>query len=106
MACASTAQRGVAGIYESCEDVLTRWIGQSTEALYYELGPPNLHMMQQSDTQTEMVWDMTIDRIPGQADEYGLLPLTFANLSIALRRRARRYHSIGQTHRGVYSNAD
>jgi hypothetical protein len=76
MACASTPEPSVAGIYESWDDVITRWIGKSTEALYYELGPPNLHAMQRSDTQTEMVWDMTIDRMPGQADEYGLLPLT------------------------------
>jgi hypothetical protein len=43
---------------------------------YYELGPPNLHAIQRTDKQTELVWDMTIDRMPGQADEYGLLPLT------------------------------
>jgi hypothetical protein len=24
---------------------------------------------------TEMVWDFGIDRMPGQADEYGLLPM-------------------------------
>jgi hypothetical protein len=76
IACASTLGPGVAGIYESWDDVITRWIGKSKEALYYELGPPNLHAVQLTDKQTELVWDMTIDRMPGQADEYGLLPLT------------------------------
>jgi hypothetical protein len=63
-------------MYESWDDVITRWIGKSKEALYYELGPPNLHALELTDRQTEMMWDMTIDRMPGQADEYGLLPLT------------------------------
>jgi hypothetical protein len=36
------------------------------EALYYELGPPNLHAVQLTDKQTELVRDMTIDRIPGR----------------------------------------
>ena len=76
MACAPTSQPGVAGVYPSWDDVITRWIGQSKEALYYELGPPNLHAVQLTDQQTELVWDMTIDRMPGQADEYDLLPLT------------------------------
>jgi hypothetical protein len=76
MACAPPPQPGVAGIYESWDDVITRWIGKSKEDLYYELGPPNLHTLQLTDRQTEMVWDMTIDRMPGQADDYGLLPLT------------------------------
>ena len=35
MACASTPEPGVTGIYESWDDVMTRWIGQSKEALYY-----------------------------------------------------------------------
>jgi hypothetical protein len=37
MARASTPGPGVADIYASWDDVLTRWIGQSKEALYYEL---------------------------------------------------------------------
>ena len=40
------------------------------------MGPPNLHAVQLTDKQTDLVWDMTIDRMPGQVDEYGLLPLT------------------------------
>jgi hypothetical protein len=76
VACTSTSQPGVAGIYDSWDDVIARWIGKSKEALYYELGPPNLHALELPDRQTEMMWDMTIDRMPGQADEYGLLPLT------------------------------
>jgi hypothetical protein len=67
---------GVAGIYESCDDVITRWLGQSKEGLYSELSPPNLHAVQVTDKHTELVWDMTVDRMPGQADEYDLLPLT------------------------------
>jgi hypothetical protein len=75
IACASTPGPGVAGIYASWDDVIARWIGQSKEALYYELGPPNLHAIQRTDKQTELVWGVTIDWMPGQADEYGLLPL-------------------------------
>ncbi|WP_447986962.1 hypothetical protein [Nitrospira sp. Nam74] len=76
VSCASTSQPGVSGIYDSWDDVIARWIRKSKEALYYELGPPNLHALELTDGQTEMMWDMTIDRMPGQADEYGLLPLT------------------------------
>jgi hypothetical protein len=60
---------------------------QSKEALYYELGPPNLHAVTLTDQQTELMWDMTIDRMPEQADEYGLLPLhALANLSTGICR--------------------
>ena len=40
-----------------------------------KLGPPNLHPKEAEDGTIEMVWDMTIDRMPGQADEYHTLPL-------------------------------
>jgi hypothetical protein len=74
-ACATGSQPGVSGPYQTWDDVITRWIGANKQDLYYELGPPNLHPKQLPDGMTEMVWDMTIDRMPGQADEYNLLPL-------------------------------
>jgi hypothetical protein len=74
-ACATGSQPGVAGPYQTWDEVITRWVGANKQDLYYELGPPNLHPKQLPDGMTEMVWDMTIDRMPGQADEYNLLPL-------------------------------
>jgi hypothetical protein len=73
--CKTASDPGVAGIYETWDDVVTRWIGKHREDLYLELGPPNLHPKEAEDGTTEMVWDMTIDRMPGQADEYQTLPL-------------------------------
>jgi hypothetical protein len=55
MACASTPEPGVAGIYASWDDVITRWIGQLIDALYYELGRPNLHAVQLTGNQTDLV---------------------------------------------------
>ena len=74
-ACKSGSDSGVTGIYQTWDDVITRWIGKHKEDLYLELGPPNLHPKEAEDGTTEMVWDMTIDRMPGQADEYNTLPL-------------------------------
>jgi hypothetical protein len=74
-ACATGSQPGVSGPYQTWDAVITRWVGANKQDLYYELGPPNLHPKQLPDGTTEMVWDMTIDRMPGQADEYNLLPL-------------------------------
>lgn len=73
--CAASGDPGVAGIYRTWDDVINRWIGKPKTDLYYELGPPNLHPKERDDGTTEMVWDMTIDRMPGQADEYYTLPL-------------------------------
>lgn len=73
--CASVPQPGVAGVYQTWDDVITRWIGAKKEDLYYELGPPNLHPHETKDGLIEMRWDMTIDRMPGQADYYNTLPL-------------------------------
>jgi hypothetical protein len=42
-------------MYESWDDVITRWIGQLIDALYYELGPPNLHAVQLTGNQTDLV---------------------------------------------------
>lgn len=74
-ACATGSQPGVSGPYQTWDEVITRWVGANKQDLYYELGPPNLHPKELPDGMTEMVWDMTIDRMPGQADEYHLLPL-------------------------------
>ncbi|HXF93793.1 MAG TPA: hypothetical protein VNK46_13655 [Nitrospiraceae bacterium] len=73
--CAASRDPGVAGIYRTWDDVIDRWIGKPKTELYYELGPPNLHPKELDDGMIEMVWDMTIDRMPGQADEYHTLPL-------------------------------
>lgn len=74
-ACKTGSDPGVTGIYQTWDDVVTRWIGKHKEDLYLELGPPNLHPKEAEDGTVEMVWDMTIDRMPGQADEYNMLPL-------------------------------
>lgn len=72
---ADKSKRDVAGPYQTWDDVINRWIGGNTTALYYELGPPNLHPHELENGMTEMVWAFGIDRMPGQADEYNLLPL-------------------------------
>lgn len=74
-ACKAGPDSGVAGIYQSWDDVIIRWIGKHKEDLYLELGPPNLHPKEAEDGPIEMIWDMTIDRMPGRADEYNTLPL-------------------------------
>jgi hypothetical protein len=74
-ACTTGSDPGVSGIYQTWDDVVNRWIGKHKEDLYLELGPPNLHPKEAEDGTSEMVWDMTIDRMPGQADEYHTLPL-------------------------------
>ncbi len=74
-ACKTGSDPVVSGIYQTWDDVITRWIGKHKEDLYLELGPPNLHPKEAEDGTMEMVWDMTIDRMPGQADEYDTLPL-------------------------------
>lgn len=68
--------RTAAGPYQTWNDVIERWIGGKTTDLYLELGPPNLHPHEREDGMTEMVWDYAIHRMPGQADEYHLLPLS------------------------------
>ena len=69
------SKRDVAGPYQTWDDVIKRWIGGNTTDLYLELGPPNLHPHERDDGMIEMVWDFSIDRMPGQADYYNLLPL-------------------------------
>ena len=69
------ARRDVAGPYQTWQDVVHRWIGAKVPDLYVELGPPNLHPHGLDNGLTQMVWDFGIDRMPGQADAYDLLPL-------------------------------
>jgi hypothetical protein len=74
------SKRDVAGPYKTWNDVIERWIGGNTADLYVELGPPNLHSLELENGMTEMVWDYAIDRMPGQADYYDLLPLYGENM--------------------------
>lgn len=78
------SKRNVAGPYQTWDDVINRWIGGHVDKLYYELGPPNLHPHQLEDGRTELVWDFAIDRMPGQADEYNLLPIYGGNVNCQL----------------------
>lgn len=73
--CASQPQPGAAGPYQTWDDVVNRWIGKNKVDLYYEIGPPNLHPKESGDGMVEMVWDFSIDRMPGQADDFNLLPM-------------------------------
>jgi hypothetical protein len=78
------AKRDVAGPYQTWDDVIKRWVGGQVTDLYVELGPPNLHPHQMEDGTIQMVWDFAIDRMPGQADEYELLPLYGGNVNCQL----------------------
>jgi outer membrane protein assembly factor BamE (lipoprotein component of BamABCDE complex) len=82
--CASTMEPGVTGFYQTWDDVINRWVGKNKTDLYYELGPPNLHPHVSADGMQEMGWDFTIDRMPGQADEYNLLPMYGQGVSCRL----------------------
>jgi hypothetical protein len=72
--CATDHGPVLAGVYQTWDDVITRWIGQQKVNLYYELGPPQFHKEAQ-DGMEELVWDMTLPSLPGQAEIYGTLPL-------------------------------
>jgi len=78
------AKRDVAGPYQTWDDVIKRWVGGQVTDLYVELGPPNLHSHQMEDGTIQMVWDFAIDRMPGQADAYELLPLYGRNVNCQL----------------------
>ncbi|HEY7128864.1 MAG TPA: hypothetical protein VH332_04290 [Nitrospira sp.] len=75
------AKRDVAGPYQTWDEVITRWVGGQATDLYVELGPPNLHPHLMEDGTIQMVWDFGIDRMPGQADAYNLLPLYGADVN-------------------------
>lgn len=72
--CAKDRGPGLAGIYQTWDEVITRWIGRQKVDLYYELGPPQFHKQAQ-DGAEELVWDMTLPSLPGQAEIYNTLPL-------------------------------
>lgn len=72
--CAAGQGPVLAGFYQTWDDVITRWIGQQKTDLYYELGPPQFHK-EAPDGMEELVWDMTLPSLPGQAEFYGTLPL-------------------------------
>ena len=76
------SNRIAAGPYQTWNEVIERWIGGKTTDLYLELGPPNLHPHELENGMTELVWDYAVDRMPGQADEYHLLPLTLSRGTI------------------------
>ena len=72
--CATDRGPVLAGVYQTWDDVITRWVGQRKVDLYYELGPPQFHKEAQ-DGMEELVWDMTLGSLPGQAEIYDTLPL-------------------------------
>jgi hypothetical protein len=72
--CATDKGPGLAGVYQTWDDVITRWIGRQKSDLYLELGPPQFHKESQ-DGMEELVWDMTLPSLPGQAELYDTLPL-------------------------------
>jgi hypothetical protein len=72
--CATDKGPVLAGVYQTWDDVITRWVGQQKTDLYYELGPPQFHK-EARDGMEELVWDMTLPSLPGQAEIYGTLPL-------------------------------
>ena len=74
------AKRDVAGPYQTWDAVINRWIGGQVTDLYVELGPPNLHPHQLEDGTVELAWDFGLDRMPGQADAYNVLPLYGGNV--------------------------
>lgn len=73
-ACAADRGPVLAGIYQTWDDVITRWIGRQKADLYLELGPPQFHKEWQDGVE-ELVWDMSLPSLPGQAEIYGTLPL-------------------------------
>jgi hypothetical protein len=72
--CATDKGPVLAGVYQTWDDVITRWVGKEKTDLYYELGPPQFHKEAQDGTE-ELVWDMTLPSLPGLAEIYDTLPL-------------------------------
>jgi hypothetical protein len=75
---------GVQGNYQTWDDVIKRWIGKRRDHLFYELGPPNLHDRQLDHGYVEMMWDMALPSMQGQANEYGTLPMYGSDLDCKL----------------------
>jgi hypothetical protein len=72
-----------AGIYQTWDDVVNRWIGQPRDKLGYELGAPTFHK-EAADGTTELIWDMTYPNSAGQAQIDNLLPLYGGNVNCSL----------------------
>ena len=72
--CVTDQSPVLAGVYQTWDDVINRWIGKQKVDLYYELGPPQFHK-EAEDGMEELVWDMTLPSLPGQAEIYDTLPL-------------------------------
>lgn len=72
--CAADHGPVLAGIYQTWDEVIDRWIGKQKVDLYYELGPPQFHK-EEPNGMEELVWDMTLPSLPGLAEIYGTLPL-------------------------------
>jgi hypothetical protein len=72
---ATDRRPALAGVYQTWDDLITRWIGQQKVDLCDELGPPQFHKEAQ-DGMEELVWDMTLPSMPGQAEIYDTLPLS------------------------------
>jgi len=72
--CATDKGPVLGGVYQTWDDVISRWIGRQKTKHYYELGPPQFHK-ESDDGMEELVWDMTLPSMPGQAEIYNTLPL-------------------------------
>lgn len=72
--CAATGDPVLAGVYDTWDEVVDRWIGKHQTDLFLELGPPQFHK-EADNGMEELVWDMTLSSMPGQAEIYGTLPL-------------------------------
>ena len=72
--CATDHGPVLAGVYQTWDEVIDRWIGKQKVDLYYELGPPQFHK-EAPDGMEGLVWDMTLPSLPGQAEIYDTLPL-------------------------------
>jgi hypothetical protein len=72
--CSTDTGPGLGGVYQTWDDVIARWIDRQKSDLYLALGPPQFHKEAQDGTE-ELVWDMTLPSLPGQAEFYETLPL-------------------------------
>lgn len=81
---AGPSDPGVQGNYQTWDDVIARWIGKQRDHLFYELGPPNMHDHRLDNGYVEMMWDMTLPSMQGQANAYGTLPMYGSDLDCKL----------------------
>lgn len=71
--CAAARDPVLAGVYQTWDDVVDRWIGKHKTDLFLELGPPQFHKEADNGVE-ELVWDMTLPAMPGQAELYNAMP--------------------------------